>query len=40
MKKHSQKEKLELSSEILDVDKEYTLTQAPELYNKRLELKI
>lgn len=37
-KRQSEKERLDLSSKILDVDKQYALTQTSELYNKRLEL--
>lgn len=37
-KTQSEKEQLELSSKILDIDEQYALTQTPELYNKRLEL--
>lgn len=37
-KSHSEKERLVLVSEILDIDNQYALTQTPELYNKRLEL--
>lgn len=37
-KSHSEKERLVLASEILDIDNQYALTQTPELYNKRLEL--
>lgn len=38
-KRQSQKEQLELISKIQEIDQQYALDQAPELYNQRLELK-